>query len=239
MKNKTHDYNEHSAEYAELNIENTFYLAFRDISELISSYHIGKEVLDYGCGAGRSTRFLKKLEFNTIGVDISPDMLKQARKKDKHGKYYIIESGILPFGDRKFDLIFSSFVFLEISTIDEISKVLFEMDRVLKDNGIIIIITSSPVEHTGEWLSFSYDFEENKKRIKSGDTVKLLIKGTNVILHDYYWEEDEYFKAFKKAGLIVDKIHLPMGIENDPYSWIDEKRIPPFSIYILKKHTST
>ena len=71
---KTHDYEKHAGEYAELGMEGTQYLAFRDISMLIREYAGSiSSALDYGCGAGRSTRFLKRLGFNVVSVDISGD----------------------------------------------------------------------------------------------------------------------------------------------------------------------
>ena len=109
---RTHDYEKHAGEYAELGMEGTQYLAFRDISMLIREY-AGPiaSALDYGCGAGRSTRFLKHLGFNVVGVDVSGEMLEQARSKDMLGEYHHIPSGHLPFEDSAFDLVFSSFVF--------------------------------------------------------------------------------------------------------------------------------
>ena len=47
-------------------------------------------------------------------------MLEQARSKDRSGEYHHIPSGHLPFEDSEFDLVFSSFVFLEVSRIEEI-----------------------------------------------------------------------------------------------------------------------
>ena len=72
---KTHDYTKHATEYSELGIDGTFYLGFRDVPKLIKKYVKGTQALDYGCGPGRSTRFLKSLGFDVIGVDISSDML--------------------------------------------------------------------------------------------------------------------------------------------------------------------
>jgi len=88
MSIKTHDYEKHAGEYAELGIEGTQHLAFRDIPMLIREYAGSiASALDYGCGAGRSTRFLKRLGFNAVGVDTSREMLEQARSKDRLGEY--------------------------------------------------------------------------------------------------------------------------------------------------------
>lgn len=231
----THDYKKHAAEYSELGIDGTYYLAFRDIPELVKKYTHGTEALDYGCGPGRSTRLLKSLGFNTIGVDISQDMLNQAMLKDKADSYHHIQSGQLPFADSSFDLIFSSFVFIEVSSIVEIEKILSAMKRVLKDDGSIVIVTSPTGCYQANWVSFSYDFPENRRPIQSGDTVKLLIRGTGVILYDYYWTEKDYEQAFSNVGLRVVETHKPLGTDDDPIEWSDEKIISPMLIYVLAK----
>src|SRR5258705_6743882 len=86
-KIKTHDYGKHASKYAELGIDDTNYLAFRDIPQLIQKHAKGLAALDYGCGAGRSTRFLKNLGLHVVGVDISQDMLEQAVSKYNHKDY--------------------------------------------------------------------------------------------------------------------------------------------------------
>jgi SAM-dependent methyltransferase len=65
--------------YATLEFANTYYLAYRDLPSIIANHVTGTKGLDFGCGSGRSTRFLKKLGFNATGVDISEDMLRIAR----------------------------------------------------------------------------------------------------------------------------------------------------------------
>lgn len=47
--------------YSKLEFPNTYYLAYRDIPEIISRHITGKLAVDFGCGTGRSTRFLKQL----------------------------------------------------------------------------------------------------------------------------------------------------------------------------------
>jgi SAM-dependent methyltransferase len=235
MNFKTHDYEQHAGDYAELGMEGTQYLAFRDVPILIQE-HAGniENVLDYGCGAGRSTRFLKRLGFEAVGVDVSQEMLEQARSKDPSGQYHHIPSGHLPFEDSEFDLVFSSFVFLEISRIEEIESVLKEMKRVLRKDGTVIFITSSMEASEGDWVSLSYSFPENDRPLRSGDTVKLLIRGIDVVLHDYYWTDDDYTQAAKRAGLKLAKIHKPLGSDDDSIAWQDETKMSPVAIYVLR-----
>src|SRR4026207_644188 len=76
--------------YAELEFPGTYYLAFRDLPQIIATHVEGKQAVDFGCGAGRSTRFLKTLGFQVVGVDISAEMLQRAREKDSTGDYRLI-----------------------------------------------------------------------------------------------------------------------------------------------------
>ncbi|HXZ03610.1 MAG TPA: class I SAM-dependent methyltransferase, partial [Ktedonobacteraceae bacterium] len=225
---KSHDYEKYAIEYTELGFEaGTYFLAFRVMPHLLQKYVNGKKALDYGCGSGRSTRFLKSLGFDTVGVDISHDMLEQAQLKDTSGDYHHIQSGQLLFDDLSFDLIFSSFVLLEVPSLDEIEKILAEMKRVLKQDGSIIIITSPTESYQSNMVSFSYDFPENKRTLQSGDTVKFLIQGTNIILYDYYWTEQDYEQAFNTVGLRIVEILKPLGQDDDPIEWLDEKHVSP------------
>jgi hypothetical protein len=50
--------------YAKLEFPSTYYLAFRDLPAIIAEHVTGHTALDFGCGAGRSRRFLKNLGFN-------------------------------------------------------------------------------------------------------------------------------------------------------------------------------
>ena len=235
MSIKTHDYEKHAGAFADLEMQGTQYLAFRDIPRLIDE-HAGPvaSVLDYGCGAGRSTRFLKRLGYDAVGVDISQDMLTQARARDNAGQYQHIPSGRLPFDDAAFDLIFASYVFLEVSRIDEIADILREMKRVLRADGTIILVTSSTEATEGHWVSLSYAFPENEKVLQSGDTVKLLIEGIDVVLYDYFWTENDYIGAAQSAGLKLATLHKPLGSPDDGVAWRDETSISPIAIYVLK-----
>src|SRR4030042_6837151 len=98
--------------YAQLEFPNTYYLAYRDLPEIIKKHVNGTTVLDFGCGTGRSTRFLKKQGFNAVGVDISEEMVVKARLFDPSGNYYVMEDGDFgQFNKASFDLVLSVFTF--------------------------------------------------------------------------------------------------------------------------------
>ncbi|MEE8632751.1 MAG: class I SAM-dependent methyltransferase, partial [Candidatus Bathyarchaeia archaeon] len=52
---------ERAEAYSKLEFPGTYYLAYRDLPKIISDHVKGREALDFGCGTGRSTRFLKRL----------------------------------------------------------------------------------------------------------------------------------------------------------------------------------
>src|SRR5512132_3997548 len=73
---------ERACAYATLQFPGTYYLAFRDLPGLVRRYNHGSRALDFGCGTGRSTRFLRNLGLHVVGADISQAMLDQARALD-------------------------------------------------------------------------------------------------------------------------------------------------------------
>jgi SAM-dependent methyltransferase len=78
----------------------------------IAEHSTGRAALDLGCGAGRSTRFLKQLGFNAIGIDISSRMIQLAKNADPNGEYRLAENGeFSAFESASFDLVLSAFTF--------------------------------------------------------------------------------------------------------------------------------
>lgn len=229
------DYSKYAEVYAQLDITGTYYVAYRDLPKIIATYVKGRQALDYGCGTGRSTRFLKKLGFQVAGVDINRKMLNEAKKKDGTRGYYLIKSGDLHlFKDNCFDLILSAFTFDGIPSKDEGVKISKEMKRVLKDKGIIIHITSTPELYQHHWVSFMSGFPENKIA-KSGDRVRIDVRGTNIKVYDYAWEDKDYREIFVAAGLQLVKLLKPLAKSSEPYAWMHEKKIAPWLVYVLKK----
>jgi ubiquinone/menaquinone biosynthesis C-methylase UbiE len=223
--------------YAKLGFPGTYYLAYRDLPDIISEHVKGRKAIDFGCGTGRSTRFLRRLGFDAVGVDISEDMLKKAREMDPDGNYRLIEEGDLSqFEDDAYDLALCAFTFDNIPTMEKKVANFREIGRLLKSEGRIVNLVSSPEIYTHEWASFSTkDFPENK-RAKSGDKVRIIQTDLDDKrpVEDVVWTDECYREVFEGAGLELVKTYRPLAREDEPYRWVNETRIAPWVIYVLK-----
>ena len=215
----------------------TGFLAYRDLPSIIDKYITtnSANVLDYGCGTGDSTRILTQLHnFNIIGVDIDSEMLSYARQKDDTSLYHHIESAKVPYNDLYFDLITSCLVMVEISTKKELHMVFSELNRILKEDGIFILVTVSKFLYQNKWLTIDTDFIENRS-LHSGQKVKVVLTDIDLTIFDYFWTEDDYQEIITSTHFtILDKIYT-YGQDSDGYNWISEKHTPPFLIYVLQK----
>jgi ubiquinone/menaquinone biosynthesis C-methylase UbiE len=224
--------------YAKLEFPGTYYLAYRDLPSIIFEHVKGRKAIDFGCGTGRSARFLQKLGFNVIGVDIAEEMVRKARELDPEGDYRLIEDGDLrQFKDGGYDVVLSVFTFDNIPTIEKKIRNFSEIRSLLKSEGKMINLVSSPEIYTHEWASFSTkDFVENKYA-KSGNKVRIVqtdLEDKRPV-EDVVWTHECYLEVFKRAGLELVKTYRPLAKENEPFKWVNETRIAPWVIYVLRK----
>lgn len=230
-----YDDNRRAESYARLEFPGTYYLAYRDLPQIITEHVKGKKALDFGCGTGRSTRFLKKLDFDTVGVDIADDMIKKAREFDPEGKYYLIDDdGLSDFKEKGFDLALSVFTFDNIAK-DKV-RLFAQLRQLLNDDGKIVNLVSSPDIYKNEWASFTTrDFPENKSA-KSGDRVRIVMTDVEDLrpVVDIVWGDDAYREVYKQAGLELVETYRPLGNDDDPVVWVNETRIAPWVIYVLE-----
>jgi ubiquinone/menaquinone biosynthesis C-methylase UbiE len=231
----THRYESFGEQYARLGLTGTYYLAYRDVPQLISEFRIRiGDALDHGCGGGRGTRYLKNLGFKVVGVDRSNSMLEQARQSDPEGEYRIVPAETLEGieGESR-DLVFQSSVLEECSSTASMISTFNEFYRVLRPDGHVIIITASEELPKGDWVSFTYPTRSQVPR--SGDHVRCVIRDSAIAFDDYYWTDQDYQSVFERCDFEVLSLHLPIGKYDEPYEWRDELTRPPWAIYILKK----
>ena len=224
--------------YSSLEFPNTYYLAYRDLPEIISKHVTGNKAIDFGCGTGRSTRFLKKLDFNVIGIDISREMIEMARNLDLSGDYQLVSNGEYShLGVNKFDLVQSIFTFDNIPGWDNRTKILVGLRNLMNPTGRMICLDATPELYTNESASFSTkDFPENRIA-KTGDIVRDIMRDVEDKrpVEDIFWTIQDYHKLFDLAGLEIEATYKPLGYDYEPFAWISEKEIAPWMIFVLKK----
>ena len=227
---------ERARAYAELEFPGTYYLAYRDLPAIIARHRSGSKALDFGCGTGRSTRFLKKLGFEVVGVDISEAMLERALQRDPGGDYRLVPDGDLSdLTGLKFDLVLSAFTFDNISTRRKKLSLLESLAGLLTRHGRIVNLVSSADIYVHEWASFSTrDFPENKNA-RSGDVVRIVMLDVddNRPVEDVVFPDADYRRLYESAGLILAEVHKPLAGPADPGEWVSEVDIAPWVIYVL------
>ena len=223
--------------YATLEFANTYYLAYRDLPAILAEHVTGTRALDFGCGTGRSSRLLRKLGFNVTGVDVSEDMLRIARGVDPSGDYRLVPGDNFDELDvGTFDLVLSAFTFDNIPGAMK-ARIFRDLGKLLAQNGMIVSIVSSPAIYIHEWASFTTkDFPENASA-RSGDVVRIVVTDhqDRRPVEDILWTDESYREIYKDAGLQPIQVLTPLAKGDEPYAWVNETRIAPWVIYVLRR----
>lgn len=222
--------------YSKLEFANTYYLAYRDLPALAARYAKGKKALDFGCGTGRSTRFLKRLGFDVTGVDISEDMMRKAREVEPSGDYRLVADGDLRALEPGYDLVLSAFTFDNIPAAKKL-PLFTQLAGLLKPAGVLINLVSSPEIYWHEWASFTTrDYAAKNRAARNGDTV--LIVTTEIADHrpcaDILCDDHAYQELYRQAGLEVLESLRPLATGAEPYHWISESSVAPWVVWVAR-----
>lgn len=162
------------------NIVDIFIAGLRDKVADFTNARKDSKILDVATGTGKQAFAFAKRGYKVVGIDLSEDMLKVAKKKNKYEnlKFEVADATNIPFEDSEFDVSCVSFALHDIPlTIRE--KVLEEMVRVTKPKGIIVIVDYAlPKSRIGRFLIYlfvkSYETKYYPEFIKSD--IKALLR---------------------------------------------------------------
>lgn len=147
-------------------------------------------ILDIGCGTGYHLAFLQKNNIGDelVGVDISKQMLQQARKKCGC-KVIEAQAEDLPFPDKSFDTIIC---FNSTLNLCEYRKAAAEMARVLRKHGHAILSV------TGIWDKAYPDFWNKLKSQKENTTKSLRLEDTKLRIE--LFSKNKLIELFEQNG---------------------------------------
>lgn len=149
------------------------------------------KVLEIGVGTGNLSKKFLEQRVNIIGIDQSREMLNIAKKKLPNLKLRLGEFLKIPFENKSFDVIVSTYAFHHLNNEEKIVAI-SEMIRVLKTKGKIII---------GDLM---FENQEEREKIIGNCTKEQVME----IEDEYYSDINVLKKILKKynKGLTVTRI---------------------------------
>jgi hypothetical protein len=98
---------------------------------------------------------------------------------------------------------------------------------------------SAPEIYVNEWASFTTEEFPENRLAKSGDKVRIIMTDVEDRrpVADIVWSDAAYRETYEKAGLELIETYKPLAREDEPFDWVNETKISPWVIYVLKKAT--
>ncbi|HRF59065.1 MAG TPA: class I SAM-dependent methyltransferase [Fimbriimonadaceae bacterium] len=235
MRN-VYEASDYAAGYAELGWDGTYQLVRRDLPSLLQRCVPRGRALDFGCGAGRSTRLLADLGYDAEGVDVATSMVERARTLNPDLTFRTIEHGdFSAYAPRSFDLVLACFPFDNIAGQDRKVALFSALRSLLRPAGILVNVVSSADIYIHEWVSFTTTaFPEN--RVAGNEDVVRIVTRTfkdAPVCEDIRCDDGGYEAIYAAAGLHVRERHRPLGRNDDGVAWISEREISPWVLWVL------
>ncbi len=169
-----------------------------EVKRLADEWKPGK-ILDVGCGIGNSLLPLSKNGFECFGIDISPEMIRLAKKySEKHEiKIKLREADVLsiPFEKNKFDYVISIAILHHLDSEKKRLKALDEMKGVLKKGGKTFLTV---------W----------NKKVKKDTYIPWTSKGVKYQRYYHFFDMEELRGLFEKAGFRKIKVFEDQNKKN-------------------------
>ena len=122
--------------------------------------HTGRpRVWDVGCGPGHVTAFLAGLGLHAAGIDLSGQMVAQARARHPDLEFSAGSMTALPAPDGSWDGLICFYALIHMIEDADVRTALAEFRRVLADGGLLLLAVHAgeEVRHSKEWFGAPVD----------------------------------------------------------------------------------
>ncbi|MFA7100497.1 MAG: class I SAM-dependent methyltransferase [Bacilli bacterium] len=183
----------------------------------------GKKVVDIACGQGVLCRLLSSLGCETLGIDISPTLVRMAKKRSPsvtNPAYVTADCTKLLSnnGNLKFDLKENYYdyatIVLSIQNISPMAPLLKASNKLLKKGGSLIITMMHPCFRIPQYADWQFnDKEKRQERViwKYLENTEIKIKqnpsenDSAETIH-YHRPLKSYINALANAGFMISKV---------------------------------
>ncbi len=112
------------------------------IDQINRFYHLlprHPHILEVGCASGRESKYFLKKGARVVGVDLSKNLLRIAKRENPKARYICANFLHMPIHNNVFDGTFAHAALVHLEKISEVKKALQEFHRVLKPGGILYV----------------------------------------------------------------------------------------------------
>lgn len=193
----------------------------------------GKKVLDAACGPGKYAEILISQGADLIGLDISPNMIAEAKQRNGANGRFLVHDLAHPMdmlADQSIDLIVCA---LAMHYIEDWTLTVQEYHRVLKNEAYIVLSIEHPFQEylyhkTGQYFGV--------------ESVSAYWGSFGVEVPAYRRSLQQCLLPFTEHGFVLEKLIEPKPVaefeERDPKYWKILNQFPAFMCMKLKKkHT--
>jgi SAM-dependent methyltransferase len=190
----------------------------------------GAPILDLGVGAGRTTRYLRSLSDDYLGVDYSPTMVAACRRRYPDARFAVLDARSLrEFEAERFGLVMFSFNGLDCIDHRDRMDVLLQIRRILRPGGWFLFSShnrDAPVERyhlppfygsrnparlvvrAGAWTIAAARAARNRRRLRQDEyeTESYAIRNDRAheySLLTYYVRTVDQFAQLREAGFVA------------------------------------